>query len=202
MFGVDAVDATTREQAIAIIEQGITGVILGVRLERDDYGGLALAAYLREQHADVPAILLMGHADPFVQLECKRLRLRYLIKPLLSIASVVDYLRKHPARPKRKHSGVREKTSDGGSPRIRSACEGWQEMYSLSEMETAVLFEAAQGGTRATIALVLDLAPETVKWHTRNLLAKTLDDTLAGAGARLLREIVEPPGLVRPKPRR
>ena len=102
----------------------------------------------------------------------------------------MDYLRENLAAATRRRSGVRASATASKDP-IASMCADWQEQYDLSTMQTAVLNEAAQGGTRPDIAFKMDISPETVKTHTQKLLAKTGDASLANAGARLVREIVE-----------
>jgi DNA-binding NarL/FixJ family response regulator len=69
--------------------------------------------------------------------------------------------------------------------------DDWRLRYNLTPTETAVLFEAARGGSRAMIASRLRLASETVKSHARNLIMKTGDDSLRDAGVRLMRELVD-----------
>ena len=54
-----------------------------------------------------------------------------------------------------------------------------------------MLIEAARGASRATIASQLQLKPETVKSHARNLIRKSGDEDLSSAGLRLLRELVD-----------
>ena len=98
------------------------------------------------------------------------------------------YLHENLPAATRTRSGVRASAS---KDLIASTCADWQEQYDLSTMQTAVLEEAAQGGTRPDIALKMNISPETVKTHTQKLIAKTGDESLASAGARLIREIVE-----------
>jgi ActR/RegA family two-component response regulator len=110
LLGVDPVGATTCAQAIEIINQGVMGAILDLRLKPDDpSGGLTAGEYLREHHPHVPAILFTGSADPIVQSECRRLRLLYLLKPPPSISSLIDYLRENQPAIERKESGIQER---------------------------------------------------------------------------------------------
>ena len=121
-------------------------------------------------------------------------------------ATLVIDLRSGKTMPKRSQSGVhtpwgRPKESGRQADAGRSyAADGWRLRYHLTQMEVAVLVEAARGccarrgstwSSRATIAFQLGLTAETVKSHGRNLITKTPDESIADAGLRLLRGLVD-----------
>ena len=182
--------ARTEEEAIVIINAGIDAAIVDMQLDPNwRYGGIAVIRYLREHLGlSVPVILFTGHLDQSAWAECEELNALYVVKPGPTIASLVDYLRENLPAAARTSSGVRASASTDSKDCIAVACEVWQERYDLSAMEAVVLEAAARGGNRTTIAREIKLSPETVKTHTRKLIAKTGDESLVGAGARLVRE--------------
>ena len=182
LFGLELLAATTRSEALEIAVRGIDAGILDLQLPNEPYGGLDAAADVRELRSDVPLVLYSGHDEQRVRDHCRNLNVFYVIKPA-PVQLLVEYLRLNEAA--RKHSGTRQIVD------VAAACERCRQECNLSAMETAILKEGAQGGTRATIAAKMNISPETVKTHVRNLLAKTGDESLASAGARLVREIVE-----------
>ena len=188
IMGAVPLVARTEEEAIVIINAGIDAAIVDMQLEPNwRYGGITVIRYLRQHLGDsVPVILFTGHLDAGAGAECEKLKARYVVKPGPTIASLVDYLRENLPVATQRRSGVRASAA-ASKDVIDSTCANWQEQYDLATMQTAVLKEAAQGGTRPDIAVKMNISPETVKTHTQKLLAKTGDNNLAGAGTRLLR---------------
>lgn len=188
-IGATPLVARTEEEAVVHVHVGVDAAIIDVQRKPNRYGGISFIRYLRVHLGqDVPLILFMSHFDAGARLECERLCVRCVVGPGPTTASVADYLRKSLPASTRTRSGMRTNATKDS---ITGACELWRERYGLSTMETAVLEEAARGRTRTEIALKMRLSPETVKTHARNLIAKSQDESLASAGARLVREIVE-----------
>ena len=79
----------------------------------------------------------------------------------------------------------------GVSQQIEGATLAWVDKYGLSMAEADVLRRAVRGATRAGMAADRGTSENTIRNQIAGVLAKTLDDSLEGAVARLLRDLFE-----------
>ncbi|CAG2143992.1 HTH-type transcriptional regulator MalT [Cupriavidus yeoncheonensis] len=79
----------------------------------------------------------------------------------------------------------RLRAEDAGAPSRAAAQPGAEAIDQLSEREREVLELVAQAMPNKKIAVVLNLAPETIKWHLKNIYAKLGVSGRGGAAARL-----------------
>jgi FixJ family two-component response regulator len=192
-LGIPVIAVTTREEAIERCNGDIRATLVDYDLGASDpTGGALFFEHLDEVKSGALRILRTGNNTAEVRLLAARYRAVWMEKGesnerLLDLLAIV---------------GIREAVRESDrvcDDNIVAACAVWRSRYGLSTMEAAVLREAClRGATRTSVADELKLAPDTVKSHTRNLLAKTLDDNLAAAVARLLREIVGSGMSIRP----
>jgi len=223
-LGIPVIAVTTREEAIERCNGDIRATLVDSDLGASDpTGGALFFEHLDEVKSGALRILRTGNNTAEVRLLAARYRAVWMEKGE-SNERLLDLLAIVGIRSTRANTGVPHGAPSSRPPRPRStpprlfaaseavresdrvcddnivaACAVWRSRYGLSTMEAAVLREAClRGATRTSIADELKLAPDTVKSHTRNLLAKTLDDNLAAAVARLLREIVGSGMSIRP----
>ena len=152
----------------ALATKSWTAIILDIRLP--DGSGLDVLENARRAGCRSPALIYSGNHQPSELNRAFALDAEYLVKPATPNA-LVSFVAKALEQ-----------------PALRRWVETWAARYELTPTETAVLFSAAEGKTRAEIDAEHETAPSTTKSHVHNLLAKTGDTSLLAAVTRMLRE--------------
>jgi DNA-binding NarL/FixJ family response regulator len=160
-----AADANSAQLAVATQRPEL--VILDVRMPpRHDDDGAQLAAELRDDHPQLPIVLLSQHVE-----------IRHIVS--LATAGYFGYLLKDRVLDVDDFLDALDRVARGGSAldpevvaQLVAANRDQGVLAALTEREQAVLALMAEGLTNAGIARRLWLTERTVESHIRNLLNK------------------------------
>jgi FixJ family two-component response regulator len=179
-FGA-VVNAHTVKDAFRVLEQPTSFAALLVDVRLPDGSGLDVleAARSKPWLAHASALVMTGHMDETTTHRALALDAHFLAKPF-EIGQLNAYLH-----------GVVGKQGSAASRR-NAVVVRWTAFYGLTERQTQLLTEAVAGGaSRQEIAERWGVSLETIKKCAHELLAKTGDESLSGAVARVLRESAE-----------
>jgi len=160
----------------ALESRSFTAVVVDVGLP--DGSGLDVLSDARLQDPAVAALVVSGKVDARRLAVAHRLDASYLLKP-------VD-TRQIDLFAVRTRSRLRERAA-----KVARVAKRWAFEYGLTKAETSVLELAAEGPSRARLAVLRDVSPTTLKKQIQVLLAKTGDPSLDTAVNRLLRMVVD-----------
>lgn len=105
--GITVLEPTSTDQARKVIDKGVDGAIVDLL---SDYGGLGLIEHIRaSHHRPVPVILLTSQLDVAARIAATRLNAQFVLKPPLTVTSLVDYLEVNRAA-QHLRSGIQEAT--------------------------------------------------------------------------------------------
>ena len=152
-------------------------VALIVDLGLPDGSGFDFVVYAREAHPAISTLVITGRSERTVANRCFDLGVDYLVKPFDSV-QIAKFLKR--ASMKRA----------SGTYVLDAAIQLSQTEFGLTTRETEILHLAANGISRAELAIALGCEESTVKSHVNNLLRKTRQDSLSYAVAAVLRRTV------------
>jgi DNA-binding NarL/FixJ family response regulator len=148
-----------------------TALLIDVGLP--DGSGFDVLAADRATHPTKPALILTASQEASCINRAFDLGAQYVVKPV-SADRIVAF--------------VRHALDASRSP--ATMVDVWSERYRLSESDRDILFRAVMGETPAEIAEARGVSTFTARFQISSLLAKTGDDYLHTAVARLLGELL------------
>jgi DNA-binding NarL/FixJ family response regulator len=160
------------------LEVGADWRAIIVDLSLPDGSGLEVIVNAKLAHPVVPMLILTGNPE--------RARINVLY------AMDVDYLEKPADLPCLERFLMKRAAFP---TKVQITLATWRDRYGLTRAEQDVLRRFALGETREAIAMARGSSLATVRRQISDLLLRTMDDSLAEAATRLLREATSDVGV-------
>jgi DNA-binding NarL/FixJ family response regulator len=176
LHGVTRLVTTVARARAELARRSFTAIVVDVGLP--DGNGLDLITDARLQDPGVAALVVSGNVDAPRLATAHRLDASYLLKPVEAKQIELFARRTHTRLSAR-------------SAKVATVARRWALESGLTGAETSILELAAEGTSRARLAELRDVSPNTLKKQIQILLEKTGDASLESAVSRLLRTIVD-----------
>lgn len=162
-----AAEATSAKEALEAVEKSVPDVVLlDIRMEGGD--GLNTLGRLKLDHADLPVVLFSAYDNPTYIARAVALGAAGYVLKSAPRERLIEALQTAAAgEPAWTREELRRVTGALATPRLSQDIE-----VPLTQRESEVLRQMAQGLTNKEIAKMLEISYETVKEHVQHILRK------------------------------
>ena len=162
-----AAEATSAAEALAAVEKSVPDVVLlDIRMEGGD--GLNTLGRLKLDHADLPVVLFSAYDNPTYIARAVALGAAGFVLKSAPRERLIEALQTAAAGESAwTREELRRVTGALATPRLSQDIE-----VPLTQRESEVLRQMAQGLTNKEIAKMLEISYETVKEHVQHILRK------------------------------
>ena len=162
-----AAEATSAAEALASVEKSVPDVVLlDIRMEGGD--GLNTLGRLKLDHADLPVVLFSAYDNPTYIARAVALGAAGYVLKSAPRERLIEALQTAAAGESAwTREELRRVTGALATPRLSQDIE-----VPLTQRESEVLRQMAQGLTNKEIAKMLEISYETVKEHVQHILRK------------------------------
>ncbi len=162
-----AAEATSAAEALAAVEKSVPDVVLlDIRMEGGD--GLNTLGRLKLDHADLPVVLFSAYDNPTYIARAVALGAAGYVLKSAPRERLIEALKTAAAGESAwTREELRRVTGALATPRLSQDIE-----VPLTQRESEVLRQMAQGLTNKEIAKMLEISYETVKEHVQHILRK------------------------------
>ena len=162
-----AAEATSAAEALASVEKSVPDVVLmDIRMEGGD--GLNTLGRLKLDHADLPVVLFSAYDNPTYIARAVALGAAGYVLKSAPRERLIEALQTAAAGESAwTRDELRRVTGALATPRLSQDIE-----VPLTQRESEVLRQMAQGLTNKEIAKMLEISYETVKEHVQHILRK------------------------------
>ena len=162
-----AAEATSAAEALAAVEKSVPDVVLlDIRMEGGD--GLNTLGRLKLDHADLPVVLFSAYDNPTYIARAVALGAAgYVLKSAPRERLIAALQTAAAGESAWTREELRRVTGALATPRLSQDIE-----VPLTQRESEVLRQMAQGLTNKEIAKMLEISYETVKEHVQHILRK------------------------------
>jgi DNA-binding NarL/FixJ family response regulator len=158
-FDVVAVAESARQLLPQVAQLGPDVVVLDIAMPGPD--GFACLREIRERHPRVKVVMLSGHDEPRIAQRALRLGASAYVRKQVDPRDLASVLRQ-----------AVEETVASQPEALQESAEADDASALLTASELAVLRALARGLVNKQIAVDLQIAPQTVKFHLTNVYRK------------------------------